>query len=255
MRPQRYTLSVVNHKGGVGKTTTAVNLSACLGERGARVLLVDLDPQGSASLAVGCDDDGERLLQAIQRTVALPVRPTDVPGVDLVPAGPRLIGAWQRFSGSLGNEMLQRCLRYTEGEWDWVIIDCPPSLGNLTLMAMHVSNGVLIPVETTFLAVSGLQQMVATVDEVAKDHHENRPKLQAIVPCRAHPRRRIHGVILDRLESDYPGMIAPFVRESVSLAEAPSYGKPIIAYASSSHGAEDYRAVAEWVDRTVVDER
>lgn len=251
-RSKRYALSVVNHKGGVGKTTTAVNLSACLGERGSRVLLVDLDPQGSASLALGCVNDGEDLFQAIQKTIALPVRPTEVPGVDIVPAGPRLIGAWQRFSGALGKELLRRCLRYTEGDWDWVVIDCPPSLGILTITALHASNGVLIPVEATHLAVTGLHQMVATIGEVAKDNFDRRPTLQAIVPCRAHPRRRIHGLILERLEKAYPGKIAPFVRESVFLAESPSYGKPIITFASSSSGAQDYRAVAEWIDRLII---
>ncbi|HET6419872.1 MAG TPA: ParA family protein [Geobacteraceae bacterium] len=247
LRSGRYTLSLVNHKGGVGKTTTAVNLSACLGELGSRVLLVDLDPQGSASLAMGCGDDGERLFQAIQKTISLPVRATGVPGVDLVPAGPVLIGAWQRFSGALGKELLRRCLRQTEGEWDWVIIDCPPSLGVLTITALYASDGVLIPVEATHLAVTGLQQMIATIAEVARSNFDRRPKLQGIVPCRAHPRRRIHGLILDRLEKAYPGMIAPCVRESVSLAESPSHGKPIITFASSSNGARDYRAVAEWV--------
>ena len=185
IRSKRYALSVVNHKGGVGKTTTAVNLSACLGERGSRVLLIDLDPQGSASLALGCSDNGERLFQAIQKTIALPVRSTEVLGVDLVPAGPQLIGAWQRFSGALGKELLQRCLRYTEGQWDWIIIDCPPSLGILTLTALNASNGVLIPVEATPLAVTGLEQMITTIGEVAKDHRDGLPKLQAIVPCRA----------------------------------------------------------------------
>lgn len=253
LRSKRYALSVANHKGGVGKTTTAVNISACLGERGSRVLLVDLDPQGSASLALGCSDDGECLFQAIQKTIALPVRSTQVPGVDLVPAGPRLIGAWQRFSGSLGKELLQRCLRYTEGEWDWVIIDCPPSLGILTLTALYASNGVLIPVEATHLAVTGLEQMMANIGEVARNNFDRRPKLQAIVPCRAHPRRRIHGVILDRLEKAYPGRIAPFVRESASLAESPAHGKSIISFAPSSHGAHDYRAVADWIDRRIID--
>lgn len=253
VRSKRYALSVVNHKGGVGKTTTAVNVSACLGERGSRVLLIDLDPQGSASLALGCGEDGERLFQAIQKTIALPVRSTDVPGVDLVPSGPRLIGAWERFSGALGKELLQRCLRYTEGDWDWLIIDCPPSLGVLTLTALYASSGVLVPVEATHLAVIGLEQMITTIGEVAKDRFDRRPKLQAIVPCRAHPRRRIHGLILDRLEKTYPGRIAPFVRESVSLAESPSHGKPIVVFAPSSHGAQDYRAVADWIDRRIDD--
>ncbi|NTU41750.1 MAG: ParA family protein, partial [Nitrospirales bacterium] len=216
-RQKRYVLSVVNHKGGVGKTTTAVNLAACLGERGSSVLLIDLDPQGSASLALGFADDGERLFQALQKTITLPVEATMVAGVDLVPAGPLLIGAWQRFSGAIGNEIFRQCLRSTEGSWDWIIVDCPPSMGVLTVAALHATNGVLIPVEATSLSVAGLQQMTGTIAGIAGEHRDSHLKVQAIVPCRAHTRRRIHKDVMAQLESAYPGLIAPLVRESAAL--------------------------------------
>jgi chromosome partitioning protein len=166
---------------------------------------------------------------------------------------PRLIGVWQRFSGSVGKELLQRCLRHTEGEWDWGIINCPPSLGILTLTALHASKEVLIPVEATHLAVTGLEQIIETIGEVARNNFDRCPKIQAIVQCRAHPRRGIHGLIMERLEKDYPGKIAPFVRESVSLAESPSNDKPIVVFAFSSNGAHDCRSVAEWIDLNIVE--
>jgi chromosome partitioning protein len=251
VRAKRYLLSVVNHKGGVGKTTTAVNLAACLGERGYSALVIDLDPQGSASLALGFEDNGERLFQALQKTIPLPIEATMISGVDLVPAGPLLIGAWQRFAGALGKEILWQCLRYTDGSWDWIIVDCPPSMGVLTVAALHASNGVLIPVEATRLSVAGLHQMTATIDEIAREHRDRHLKLQAIIPCRTHIRRRIHGDIMLQLENAYPGLIGPLVRENAALAEAPAYGRPIITFASYSNGASDYRAVAEWIDNHV----
>jgi len=250
-RSKRYVISVVNHKGGVGKTTTTVNMAACLGELGNSVLVIDLDPQGSASLAFGFNDDGERLFQSLQKSIALPVQATRTAGVDLVPAGPGLIGAWQRFSGALGKEILFNSLRYTEGTWDWIIIDCPPSMGVLTLAALNASNGVLVPVEATHLAAAGLHQMTETIEAIARDQRERSLMLLAIVPCRAHPRRRIHGAVMAHLEKDYPGIIAPMVRESATLAESPAYGKPIIAFAPSSNGASDYRAIAKWIDNHI----
>jgi chromosome partitioning protein len=250
-RKKRYVLSVVNHKGGVGKTTTTVNLAACLGELGNSVLVIDLDPQGSASLAFGFKDDGEQLFQSLQKSIALPVKATKTAGVALVPSGPGLIGAWQRFSGALGNEILFNCLRYTEGTWDWIIVDCPPSMGVLTLAALNASNGVLMPVEATHLAAAGLHQMTETIEAVARDQRDRNLMLLAIVPCRAHPRRRIHGAVMAHLEKDYPGMIAPLVRESAALAESPAFGKPIITFAPSSNGSSDYRAVAKWIDNHI----
>ena len=250
-RKKRYVLSVVNHKGGVGKTTTSVNVAACLGELGNSVLVIDLDPQGSASLAFGFNDDGERLFQSLQKSISLPVQPTRTTGVDIVPAGPGLIGAWQRFSGALGKEVLLNCLRYTEGTWDWIIVDCPPSMGVLTIAALNASHSVLIPVEATHLAAAGLHQMTETIESIARDRRDRSLGLLAIVPCRAHPRRRIHASVMELLEKGYPGMIAPMVRESAALAESPSFGKPIITFAPSSNGSSDYRAVAEWIDKRI----
>jgi len=238
-------IAIVNHKGGVGKTTSAINIAACWGEMGKRVLVIDLDPQGSASLSFGIDDDGSALLRALQQTSSLPVLSTRAGGVDLVPAGRGLAEARQRFAGYAGRELLMRCLRHTEGSWDFVIADCPPSLGILTMNALKASPHVVIPVEANYLSYVGLMQMMEAVNLFRSEN----PALSvsAILPCRAQMRRRIHSEFLAKMEELLPGGIGPTVRENVSLAEAPRSGLPAVLYSPHSHGAHDYRQVAQWL--------
>ena len=238
-------IAFANHKGGVGKTTSAVNIASVLGERGKRVLVIDIDPQGSASLHFGVKDKGTEFLHALERTVAAPVLPTVVRGVDLIPSGPALSEAAQRFGGVLGAELLVRCLARTQGDWELVIIDCPPGPGILTTSALRVSQHVVIPIETNRLALNGLDQMIETLDSVRRQNRH--PGILGIIVCRANPRRRIHRETMADLERRFPGRMAPFVRENVSLAEAPAQGKPITLYAPDSNGAEDYRRVTQWL--------
>jgi chromosome partitioning protein len=238
-------IAIVNHKGGVGKTTSVVNIAASWGEMGKKVLVIDLDPQGSASLSFGVADDGNTLLQALQKTTALPVLPTKAPGVDLVPAGHGLAEARQKFSGIIGSELLMRCLKHTQGEWNFIIIDCPPSLGIFTQNALRTSAHVVIPVEANYLSYNGLCQMIESVEAFRLQN----PALgiRGIIPCRAQTRRRIHEQFLEKLEALLPGGISPTVRENVSLAEAPGSGLPVIQYYPHSNGAYDYRRVAQWL--------
>jgi len=238
--------SIMNHKGGVGKTTTAVSLAAGWAEGGQRVLLIDNDPQGSAGMSLGVSNDGQGLLQAMSTSTALPVTETAMPGLYLVPSGPGLVEARRRFSGALGLELLRRCLERTPGDWDRVLIDCPPGEEILTLGALRASRYVLIPVEVHFLGLNGINQILKTVSSV----REGNPLLEigAVIPCRAHPRRIIHREIMEKLEVLFPGKVAPQVRESVSLAEAPASGAPIFQYAPNSSGAADYREVIRWLE-------
>lgn len=241
----RLTISFANHKGGVGKTTSAVNVASILGEMGKRVLLMDLDPQGSASLHLGVRDKGSEFLRALETTVALPVRATGVYGVDLIASGPALLDAEQRFSGVLAAELLARCLARTQGDWEIVIIDCPPGLGILTLGALRASQHLVVPIEASHLALNGLQQLTNTLAAI---HRGNQPPgILGIITCRANIRRRLHKELTAELEGGFPGMIAPVVRESVVLAEAPASGQPVNVYAPRSNGAEDYRRVTEWL--------
>lgn len=236
-------ISVVNHKGGVGKTTTAVNVSAILGEMGKNVLLVDLDPQGSASLHLGVRDDGFALLRAMQGTVSFPVAKTRIAALSLVPSGPAFAEARLRFTGSVGTEVMSRCLSRTEGEWDLVVVDCPPGPDILTLGALKLSDYLLIPVEASHLSFRGVDHITSSLDVMqARDLG-----ILGIVPCRAHPRRRVHREIMEKLEKAFPGKVAPPVRECAKLAEAPGHGMPINLYAPKSIGGEDYRSLTRWV--------
>ncbi len=241
----RRVLAVVNHKGGVGKTTSAVNIAAALVETGARVLLIDMDPQGSASLSLGRSDNGRRLMTALRSGQPLPVASSAVTGLDLVPAGPDLGELHQLFAAALGAELLPRCLKRCAGEWDWVLIDCPPSLGVLTMGALNAARRVLVPVEANFLAMSGLQQMVEAIVRVSV--RIPGLALEAVVPCRARPRRRIHQELMADLERRFPGQVAPFIRESGDLAEAPAAGLPVTHFSPKSQGAQDYRRLARWL--------
>ncbi len=238
-------IAFANHKGGVGKTTSAVNIASVLGEMGKRVLVIDIDPQGSASLHFGVRDKGMGFLHAMERTVAAPVLPTAVRGVDLIPSGPALSEAAQRFSGVLGAELLARCLARTQGDWELVLIDCPPGPGILTMSALRVSRHVVIPIETNRLAMNGLDRLIETLDSMRRENH--RPGILGVIACRANPRRRVHREIMADLERRFPGRIAPFVRENAALAEAPAFEKPVTLYAPRSNGAEDYRQVTEWL--------
>lgn len=242
----RQVVSVANLKGGVGKTTSAVNIAACLGEIGKRVLLIDLDPQGSASLSLGVENSGEELLFALKNETPLPVMPIEVPGVELVPSGMSLTTGQMTLIGEESNNALASCLEHTPGNWDYVIIDCPPSYGALTINALIACNRIVVPVEASFLGLNGLKQMVSAIDSL-------KPKnpgleIEAILPCRAHRRRRIHWDIMDSFNSMFPGKVSPIIRENVSLAAAPGMGKPVIYTDRLSKGADDYRFVTLWLD-------
>lgn len=245
----RKVISVVNLKGGVGKTTSAVNIAACWGEMGRKVLLVDLDPQGSASTSFGVMNEGTDLLEALKNKTALPVMPSCMEEVDLVPSGPDLISANQLFRGAEDNSILSHCLRQTEGNWDFILIDCPPSYGPLTENALMASQRVLVPVEASFLGLNGLKQLVQAIESVK--HQNPEIEVEAVIPCRAHRRRRIHWEILDKLKEMFPNKVTPIVRENVALAEAPGKGKPVILTARISKGADDYRFVTLWLDERI----
>ncbi|HXX54042.1 MAG TPA: AAA family ATPase, partial [Thermodesulfovibrionales bacterium] len=173
-------IAIANHKGGVGKTTSSTNIAACWGEQGKKVLLVDMDPQGSASMSLGITSDGGDLLSALQKSIALPVERTKIKGVDVVPSGPSLALARQLFTGSLGKELLLRCIKQTPDDWDRIIIDCPPSLGVLTVTSLWASKNTVIPVETNYLALRGLNQMVEMVVSMKREHPEI--EITAIIP-------------------------------------------------------------------------
>ena len=243
------TIACANQKGGVGKTTTVVNLSSYLALAGDRVLVIDLDPQGNATSGLGGDRSGAAsVYEAIVDEQALEslIQPTAVPGLDLVPSSIALAGAEVELAPLEQRERrLGRLLAPIADRYDHLVIDCPPSLGLLTVNALTAADGTLIPIQCEYYALEGLTQLIATINLV-RDHlnpelavdgavltmFDGRTNLSAQVAAevRAHLGDRVFETVIPR---------------SVRLSEAPSHGRPIHLYAPASSGATAYRALAE----------
>jgi chromosome partitioning protein len=244
-------IAITNQKGGSGKTTTAVNLAAALGEKKKRVLLVDLDPQASATQWLSAQDGGRGLLDMFTNSATLAdlIQPTETTHVDLVPASSWLVGAEKALAGEVGAEtILRQNLQSLPAEtWDYVLIDCPPSLGILTVNALTAVSEVIVPVESHVMALNGLAQLLKTV-EVAKERLNPDLEITGILACRVDARTRHAQEVVEQLRSRFGKLAYPVViRENVRLAECPSFKQPITKYDSRSYGAEDYRALAKVV--------
>lgn len=248
-------LAVVNQKGGSGKTTTVVNLAAALGELGRRVLVVDLDPQASASSWLGVRDGGRGLLDVLLGDVPKVslvdlVHVTDVPHVFVVPSSSWLVGAEKALASEVGAEtVLRKLLGRLPASWDYVLLDCPPSLGLLTVNALAAVREVLVPVEAHVMALKGLAQLLQTVD-VVKDRLSPDLRVSGILACRVDGRTRHALDVVDRLREHFGKLVfRTVVRENVRLAEAYSFAQPITVYDPRSAGAEDHRSLAHEVTR------
>jgi len=251
-------IALINQKGGVGKTTTAVNLGAALAAEGKRVVLVDLDPQANLTLHLGLPP-GEaeattyRVL-AGQCTFAEALLPTSTPGLEVVPTDIDLSGAELELAGAFGRETL---LRDAIGEWeeavraetgadpaDYLLFDCPPSLGLLSINAMAVATELFIAVQTEFFALQGLSKLIEVIELVKRRIH---PELEVtgIIPCLYDSRLRLAREVLGEIRKYFPGKVfRRGIGTNVRLAEAPSFGQTIFQYAPGSTGARDYREVA-----------
>lgn len=238
------TIAVTNYKGGSAKTTTAVNLAAALGEAGHRVLVIDLDPQGSASAWLGVDGEVDGVVEAISGRVPLSelIYETTAPGVVLVPASPSIVVADPQEETQIALGFMRAMDRLPE-LWDVVVIDCPPTLGYLAIAPLSVCKEVLIPVEARILAVTGLSGVLETMARVRRRLNPSL-RLSGVIACRVN--RTSHArAIVRQLEEQFPeAFMTTIVRESIRLAEAPSFQLPITLFAPTSSGAEDYRALA-----------
>lgn len=248
----RRTLAVLNQKGGSGKTTTTVSLAAGLGERGRKVLVVDLDPQASASSWLGIRDGGRGLLDAFtgNGNLADLVHLTDISGVSVVPSSEWLVSAERALAAEVGAEtILRKKLERLPDSWDYVLLDCPPSLGLLAVNALAAAHEVLVPVEAHVMALAGLAQLLRTVG-VVKERLSPHLVVSGILACRVDGRTRHAQDVVEKLRERFgPLVFRTIIRENVKLAEAPSFHKPITLYDSSSAGAQDYRALAGEVMR------
>jgi chromosome partitioning protein len=239
------TIAVVNRKGGSGKTTTAVSVAAALAERGQRVLLIDLDPQASASawLADASDDRGPFDAFIGTRDLGTLAVTTEVPGLQIVRSSAWLVTAERTMMGDIGVGVL-RAVERLKPDWGFVIIDCPPSLSYLSVGALMAVREVIIPVEAHSIALPGV---AAVVREMGRIQSSLNPVLRnpLIVACRVN--RTVHARrVIDELDRVYGGLLArATIRESIRLAEAEAARKPITAYAPESGACLDYRLLAE----------
>ena len=247
------TIAVVNQKGGSGKTTTAVNLGATLAEKGKKVLLIDLDPQYSATQWLDVTDGGRGVFDLFAEpdttTLEKLVFETNTEGVALIPSSPWLVGAEKALSGEPGAEqcLKEKLKELPEGRFDYILIDCPPTLGILTVNALNAVTEVLVPVECHVMGLHGLAQLWKTVELVKKRLNADLA-ITGIVACRV-DRRTKHGKeVVEKVRARFPEItFATEIRENVRLAECPSQGGPITVYDTKSAGAEDYRKLAEEV--------
>jgi chromosome partitioning protein len=243
------TIACANQKGGVGKTTTVVNLASLLALSGDRILLVDLDPQGNATSGLGIDRaslerssydgiiDGVDLRLAIVRGSA--------EGVDVVPASIALAGAEVELANATARERrLRRLLEPLAGEYDHIFIDCPPSLGLLTVNALTAADAVLIPLQCEYYALEGLTQLLATIDLV-RDHLNPRLAIDGVVLTMADGRTNLSADVEAEARRHLDGTVYDTViPRSVRLSEAPSHGRSIASYAPESRGGLAYAAMA-----------
>jgi chromosome partitioning protein len=241
------TIATVNHKGGSGKTTTAVSLSAALAETGRRVLLIDLDPQASASAWVAAPTESRTLLDALLGGSRLSdaVYHTGTPGLDIVPSSMWLLGAERRLAEiRAGEGRLAQLIGDLPDRWDYLMVDCPPALGALTANALASVEELLIPVEAHVMAVAGLVQLLRGV-EAARERVNPRLHVSGIVMCRVDSRTRHGPEVVERLRGRFGDMVcSTVIRENVRLAECPSFRKPITQYDPRCSGAIDYRSLA-----------
>ena len=244
-------IAVANQKGGVGKTTTSVNLSAAFAEMGKKVLLIDCDPQGNATSGLGIEKDGLELSiydALINDTPMEEIILQTQFGLDMVPSVMDLAGAEVELVNLDDKQYrLKKAVELIKDKYDYILIDCPPSLGHVTLNALTAADSVLLPLQCEFYALEGLSQLLSTV-QLVQEQLNGDLRIEGLVLTMYDSRTNLAEQVVEEVKTHFPDMVyTTKIPRNVRLSEAPSFGKPIFAYASSSKGAQAYMSLAEEV--------
>lgn len=244
------TIAIVNQKGGVGKTTTAVNFSASLGNRGKKVLLVDVDPQGNTTSGYGVN---KREIEKSSYDIIVGNCPaeeaiieTEFKNVSLIPSGMDLAGAEIELAEIERRESrLKNSLALVSGKFDYIILDCPPSLGLLTLNCLCACETLIVPIQCEFYALEGLSQLIATVRTVKRLYNPY-IDIEGVLLTMYDGRLNLTQQVVDEVKKCFPKKVyATFIPRNVRLSEAPSFGEPVLYYDKSSKGAKAYEDFAD----------
>jgi len=244
-------IAIFNQKGGVGKTTTNINLAACLALKGKRILILDIDPQGNTTSGVGIAKKGleyttYEILIDDKLSPEKAILHTEVKNLDIIPASVQLAGAEIELVQLEGREKrLKKALEKIKGNYDYIFIDCPPSLGLLTINSLTAVDSVLIPIQCEFYALEGVSQLMSTIELVKKNLNPSL-EIQGVILSMFDGRTNLSIQVVEEVKKYFRGKVyTTIIPRNVRLAEAPSYGMPITEYDPKSTGAEAYQEFAE----------
>ena len=245
-------IAIANQKGGVGKSTTAINLSSCLGEMGQKVLTIDMDPQGNTTSGMGVDkDEQENTVYELllgETNIEDCILKLDFDGLSLIPSNVNLAGAEIELIGIEEKEYsLKNQVEKVKNDYDYIIVDCPPSLNMLTINAMTTANTVLVPIQCEYYALEGLSQLMHTI-ELVQERLNPELEMEGVVFTMYDARTNLSLQVVENVKNNLNQTIyKTIIPRNVRLAEAPSHGLPINYYDSKSSGAESYKLLAEEV--------
>ena len=244
-------IAIANQKGGVGKTTTSINLSACLAELGKKVLVIDLDPQGNTTSGFGIDKEemDNTVYELMLGECSIRESMTQVENIEhlsLIPSNVNLAGAEIELLGINEKEyILKNAVDYIRDDYDFIIIDCPPSLNMLTVNAMTTADSILVPIQCEYYALEGISQLIHTIDLVQERLNSNL-RIDGVVFTMYDARTNLSSDVVDTVKENLNATVyQTIIPRNVRLAEAPSHGLPINLYDSKSSGAESYRNLAK----------